>query len=267
MKRLLYQSFGPPDNAAYLGALRRVLGAAGSAHGITVELGALARARLGQKQHPAFHLAAGSDVLDAVLAAEASGISAAVIGNIQDPALYESRQLCEIPVVGMLESSMAVALSIGRSVALVTTAEATLPLLEDRLRQYGHAERVHSVRPMRRGLAAVSDSFDGPDARAHALAEFRTIAAAAVGSGEEVVIPASGMLASLISVDGGSVAAWDLEVGAPVLNPVWLAVAAGAQMATAYEHGLTTSRRRMFKRPEAAEIDAYVAGRQHGSPS
>jgi Asp/Glu/hydantoin racemase len=267
MKRLLYQSFGPPDNEAYLGALRRVLGAAGGAHGVAVELGGLSRARLGQKQHPAFHLAAGSDLLDAVLQAERSGVAAAVIGNIQDPALYECRQLCQIPVVGMLEASMAVAISVGRSVALVTTAEATIPLLEDRLRQYGYASRVHSIRPMFRGLGVVSRSFDAVEPRHEAVHEFRTIAETAVREDAEVVLPASGMLATLISVDAGLAAAWDLGLGVPVLNPAWLAVAAGAQMAMAYAHGLTTSRRRMLTRPDSAEIDAYVAGRQSQTTS
>lgn len=262
MKRLLYQSFGPPSNEAYLGALSRVLDAAGSAHGVDVELGGLARARLGQKQHLAFHLAAGSDVLDAVMEAEESGVSAAVIGNIQDPALYECRQVCQIPVVGMLEASMATAISVGRHVVLITTAEATIPLLEDRLSQYGFAGRVHSIRPMHHGLAAVSGSFEVAARRAEVMSEFRAIAASAVANGAEVVLPASGMLATLISVDAGSAAGWELELGVPVLNPAWLAVANGAQAVTTYEHGLATSRRRMFKRPDQTEIDAYTAERK-----
>lgn len=267
MKRLLYQSFGPPSNKPYLEALRRVVDAAASVHGVAVELGGLSRARLGQKQHPAFHLAAGSDLLDAVMEAERTGVAAAVIGNIQDPALHECRQICEIPVVGMLEASMAFATSIGRSVVLVTTSEATIPLLEDRLRQYGFASRVQSIRPMLRGLTAVSESFDVRERRAEAVNEFRAVAEPAVREGAEVVLPASGMLATLIAVEAGFSAAWDLDLGAPVLNPAWLAVASAAQLAIAYEHGLATSRRRMFKRPEQGEVDAYALDRARGPNS
>ncbi|MCV0377499.1 aspartate/glutamate racemase family protein [Microbacterium sp.] len=256
-----YQSFGPPSNEAYLGSLRLLLRAAGSAHSADVQLGGLERARLEQKQHRAFHLRAGADMLDAVVQAVRQGADAAVIGNIQDPALYECRQVCEIPVIGMLETSLAATLPVARSVALVTTSDATIPLLEERARLYRLDGRVHSIRPMRSGLRSVSDSFNDRALRRSAIDEFLTVARGAVNAGAEGVIPASGILATLIASDAGFAAGWDLETGAPVANPVWLSVAAAALAARTHAHGLVTSRRLLYRQPPRAELDDYLAER------
>lgn len=84
---LLYQSFGPPTNRDYLASLRRSLDGIGQRFGAAIEVGTLDDARLSEKQHRAFHLAAAARLVAQLYAARERGFGAAVIGNIQDPGL------------------------------------------------------------------------------------------------------------------------------------------------------------------------------------
>lgn len=77
------------------------------------------------------------EILRAAKAAEAAGYDALVIGCLYDPALTEARELVNIPVVGPLEASTALARMYGHRYAIVTDHHKAVPEIEDRLRIYG----------------------------------------------------------------------------------------------------------------------------------
>ncbi|SKB44038.1 allantoin racemase [Arthrobacter sp. 49Tsu3.1M3] len=77
------------------------------------------------------------EILKAAKAAEEAGFDAIVIGCLYDPALTEVRELVNIPVIGPLESSTAVARMFGHRYAIVTDHHKAVPELLDRLRVYG----------------------------------------------------------------------------------------------------------------------------------
>ncbi len=262
--RLLYQSFGPEQNRRYLESLEKTLQVAGAEFGAVVDVGSLPGAKLGQKQHRAFHLAAGAALLDEVYAASQRGYDAAVVGNIQDPALYECRQVCRMPVVGLLEAVLTCTRPFGTSVALITTSELTIPLLRERAQSYGELVRLHSIQSADLPLQRIADAF-GDEAAADALLDrFDEVAVAASAAGADLLVPASGILATLLAARRGQRAAWEIGCPAPVVSPVFIAVAHAAGSARLSRHHLPVSRRSAYRSPTPADLEAYFSERLGG---
>lgn len=260
--RVRYQSFGPEDTRHYRRELDEVVQAAGRACDAEVTVKGLPGSVLSRKQHRAFHLAGGADILDAAYQAAGEGCDAFVIGNIQDPALYECRQVCDIPVVGLLESALSSTRPFAASVALISTRSLTHSLLRERVATYGEQQRVHSIRTADLPIPTLERAFDEDDQAAACAAQFSDVASQAVADGAEAVIPASGLLATLLARVHGRSSGWDLGVGAPVVNPPWIAVAAAASAARLHGGGLTTSRAGTYVAPDAEVLAAYFADRE-----
>lgn len=251
--KVLYQSFGPAANKDYLDRLSKTLAVAGRLFDVDVEVAPLEGTALTQKQHRAFHLAASARLLEQLYRTE-SLYGAVVIGNIQDPALYEARQVLTIPVVGLLESALAQSRAFGASVGFITTSKVTLPLLRERVREYGDEGRTRSWRtievPLPRLLAAFTDSTIG-DA---VFESFVGTAKLAADDGAELIVPASGMLTSYLCARAGDHAGWDLGVGVPVMNPAFSAVASATAAAHLARAGQTVSRVGTYASPAADEL-------------
>lgn len=257
--RILYQSFGPETNHDYVAALVRSVSAAGAVYGATVEVRGTAGAVLGEKQYRAFHLAAGAELLRSVHVAQADGFEAAVIGNIQDPALYECRQICRIPVVGMLESLLTATRPFATQLGLVTSGRRVQPLLRERLLLYGDAGRVRVLDTVETPLRDIARAFTDSAASRAGADHFRDVAARAASQGAELIAPASGILATLLATVYGDAAAWDLGIGIPVVNPVWLSVGSAVIAARSARSGLPVSRVGTYEGPPDADIERHLA--------
>ncbi|MFC7767046.1 aspartate/glutamate racemase family protein [Leucobacter soli] len=86
------------------------------------------------------------EIMRSAVAAERAGYDAFVIGCSYDPGLTQCRELVNIPVVGPLESSTALARSFGHRYSVLTDHHKAVPELEDRLRVYGTSANCRSVR-------------------------------------------------------------------------------------------------------------------------
>lgn len=86
-----------------------------------------------------------------------------------------------------------------------------------------------------------------------------------MAAGAEIVVPASGILATLLAARHGYAAAWDLTLGAPVVDPVWLAVAAAASGARLQKAGLYVSRAGTYDVPAKADAARYFAARSRST--
>jgi allantoin racemase len=86
------------------------------------------------------------EILRSVVAAEREGFDAFVIGCCYDPGLREAREIAEIPVVGPLEASVALARPFGHRFSVVTDHRKAVPELEDLVRIYGAEANCRSVR-------------------------------------------------------------------------------------------------------------------------
>jgi allantoin racemase len=150
------------------------------------------------------------------VAAEADGCDAFLIGHFQDSGLHEARSAVDIPVLGLGETSMLHACTLGQRIGLVTIDPIFIAWHQEQIVRYGLTERVIGVTAMT-GLVVedyVSACHD-EEAFSRVFEQFEKAAQPLLARGAEVLIPAGGLPALVLSrrprlaVDG-----------AAVLNPV-----------------------------------------------
>lgn len=77
---------------------------------------------------------------------EDAGCDAVIIACFDDTGLWQLREMSTVPVVGIGEAGYHLAMLLGERFSVVTTLQASVPVLEDNLRQYGFAARCARVR-------------------------------------------------------------------------------------------------------------------------
>ena len=193
------------------------------------------------------------EVLANVERAAREGFDAFLIGNIADPGLYEAREIADLPVLGLCETTVHLASTLGANFALIAGNEKHAPRIVDNVGRYGLASRLHSVRFMRMPrLLDLDKGFADPAARQRMVDEFLSAAGEAAAQGAEVVIPGIGVFMTLLGEEG--VHAVDGTV--PILNGVTALVksAEAAVRMRALMGGHWTSRRGRYAQPPAGQI-------------
>jgi allantoin racemase len=110
--------------------------------------------------------------------------------NSIDPALYEAREILQIPVLGFLETTALVSCMMGRSFSLVTPNPKFSLSYSQKLKLYGLTERLTSIEAMNfPHLPDYRNAFIDAAARQRVLDEFERVARRAVEAGAEVIIP------------------------------------------------------------------------------
>jgi len=87
--------------------------------------------------YPYFEMLNDLEIIDRLIKGEKKECDAAVIGCYCDPGLRAARGLLDIPVIGLSESAMMVAQTLGGHLACVTVWESYVPIMEKNLRLYG----------------------------------------------------------------------------------------------------------------------------------
>jgi Asp/Glu/hydantoin racemase len=148
--------------------------------------------------------------------AERDGCDAFLIGHFQDSGLHDARAAVNIPVLGLGESSMLHACMLGQRAGLVTIDPVFITWHQEQIAQYGLTQRVIGVTAMRRLTVNDYVSACADDAAFDKVrAEFEHSAQPLLDRGAEVLIPAGGLPALVLSRRP------DLTVDhAVVLNPV-----------------------------------------------
>lgn len=140
-------------------------------------------------------------ILGNAVRAEDEGYDAFVIGSFSEPFLRELRSAVDIPVVSLTESSLLVACSMGRYSAAVSNSPTTAWMTRMSVDAHGLAGRVLRVQ-------SIEPPLDEPDLAAAfanpgpVIESFRRAAMKAIAEGADVIIPAEGMLAELLHVNG-----------------------------------------------------------------
>ena len=192
----------------------------------------------------------GAQICEAALAAEAAGYDGFALGCFFDPALTEARTLVTIPVVGIAETCMTVACTLGERFAMVALNEDQRYHYEDVVRNYGLRERCAGVIAMSPGIDEYSLETEGEEMHEIA-ASFHRACEAAMAAGAEVIIPSDGVLNEFVWRHGL------LEHGgATVMDSIgvlfrYTEFVVGARDAL----GLSLSRVRRYARPSAAMLD------------
>lgn len=267
--RLWYQSLTRPGAwPAYNAALRRLLDAAAEP-GTTVDVhGIEGRGGIGD-QYRYLEFIETIEVLENVRRAEREGYDAVLLGNIADPGLQQARELATIPVLGLCETVAHLACMMGARFGIVASNDKHRVKVEENIAAYGLGGRLVASGRMRvERLVDLDLGFREPAARDDLLDRFRAAAEEVAAAGAEVVVPAVGVVMTLVAEAGIN----RLPGDAVVPNGVAALVKAGelAVRLRALQGGHFTSRRLAYARPPETQMeelaraygDIYPAGQE-----
>lgn len=134
-----------------------------------------------------------AQIVEAALAAERVGYDAFALGCFFDPALRTVRSLVDIPCLGLSETCMLVACSLGQRFGLISLEASQRAQHEELARLYGLRERLAGVVAMHPPIDEYS--LEGGEETARPLIDaFHAACGRLVEMGAEVVIPGDGFL-------------------------------------------------------------------------
>jgi allantoin racemase len=200
---------------------------------------------------------AGPAIVRGVLAAEAEGFDAAIVGCFSDPALDAAREAVSIPVVGPGAASVMLALQTADRFSVLSPGAGGGARTRAFLRGLGLESRLASVRGVGLSVpemarAAAEGALDA------AIAKIAAPARACVEEdGAEALIFGCMSMAFLDPTPAVAAAA-----GAPVINPVLAALRLAETLASL---GLSHSRLRWPKAEDRPLVGSEPGGRTHGS--
>ena len=185
------------------------------------------------------------------LEAEKQGYAAMAITHFQDAGLAEVKSVVDIPVIGLGETTLMHALTLGRKLGLVTINPVFIPWHEDQITRYGLQSRVVGVRAVQATIADFIDSFASDDAKRKLAPKWERECRILLDAGADVIVPAGGLPMMLF---GGA----EMD-GAPIVNGVTL-VAKTAELAVKLrEHGMfKVSRRSNYVKPPEKALKEFL---------
>ena len=176
-----------------------------------------------------------------------------ILGHFQDAGLWDARAALDLPVVGLGESAMLHACTLGWRIGLITIDPIFVRWHEEQVRQYGLETRVVGVRAMRTSVDLYMRAFEQEDAYQEVRRQFEQQARPLVDAGVEVLVPAGGLPALLLARE-------ELTIdGAVVLNAT-LVVAKQAEVAVKLRraNGTAPSRASTFAKPSREAVEEFL---------
>jgi Asp/Glu/hydantoin racemase len=130
-------------------------------------------------------------VLDQLIQADREGYDAVAIGCFLDPALQEARELTEIPILSLAETSMHMACMLGSKFSGIAFADKQAQYYDALVRKYGLESRAVPFVSLGTDLKQV---FSNPT---ELMDLFRKLVKKLSAAGAEVILPACGALGML----------------------------------------------------------------------
>ena len=182
--------------------------------------------------------------------AEKQGYAAMAITHFQDAGLAEVKSVVDIPVLGLGETSLFHACTLGRKLGLVTINPVFIPWHEDQVIRYGLQQRVVGVRAVQATVKDFIDAFASQEAFEKLAPLWERECRVLLDAGADVIVPAGGLPMMLFS--------GELD-GAPVVNGVTL-IAKSAEMAIKLRKlGMAkVSRRSNFVKPPEKALKEFL---------
>src|SRR5436190_16042747 len=198
-------------------------------------------------------------VIRGAIAAERDGYDAFFMNHFQDVGLYEARASVNIPVLGLGETTLLHACTLGRKLGLIAINPAFIPTHADQVQRYGLQQRVTAIRCIDASIGDWMEAFTSPDKKTALQAVFEREARRLIDLGADVIVPTGGIPMMLFGSQPGA-----HVDGAPIVNGVTVVVKA-AEMAIKLRRiaGLGPSRlpQSGFALPSAQTLDEFL---QHG---
>lgn len=193
------------------------------------------------------------EVMENVHTAMKRGFDAFLIGNIADPGLRECKEIADIPVLGLCETSAHLACLMGATFSFVTINEKFTPRVVENVTRATLGARM--LPPSRMSLDRILNLKEGFSDRAKGqeiVDGFLAAARKSTAEGSEVVIPAGGVVMALLA----HLDVHEVEPGVPILNGCTALVKMG-EMAVKMNRilgGNFVSKRLQYAPPPADQI-------------
>jgi allantoin racemase len=187
--------------------------------------------------------------------AERQGFAAMVINHFQDAGLAEAKSVVDIPVLGLGETTLFHACTLGRKLGLVTINPVFVPWHEDQVIRYGLQSRVVGVRAVQATVADFIDSFASEDAKKKLAPKWERECRILLDAGADVIVPAGGLPMMLFGDERGA----NID-GAPIVNGITL-IAKSAELAIKLRSiaGMASvSRRSNFVKPPEKALKEFL---------
>jgi allantoin racemase len=183
--------------------------------------------------------------------AEKHGFAAMAITHFQDAGLAEVKSVVDIPVLGLGETTLFHACTLGRKLGLVTINPIFIPWHEDQVIRYGLQQRVVGVRAVQATVADFIDAFASEEAKKKLAPKWERECRILLDAGADVIVPAGGLPMMLF---GGT----QMD-GAPVVNGITV-IAKSAELAIKLrQHGAgKVSRRSNFVHPPEKALKEFL---------
>lgn len=251
--RILWQSSTAIENYPAYGQAVRSHARERCAEGTTVDLRGVANATT-QLHFKAFDFLNNRGLFESALRAEREGYDAVAIGCFLDPVLDDLKEVLDIPVLGMAETAMHLACTLGRRFAVLSHNAA--------LNTKFHADLIVKYGLERHAGPLVSFDLPFPEMEAalagkptSCLARIEQAGREAVAQGSEVILLGCGLM-NLIAIRSGLT---EID-GAPVLDVSGALLKATESMVVLRRtSGLRVSRKGYYERPPEDVIES-VAG-------
>jgi allantoin racemase len=199
-----------------------------------------------------------TQMVSAAIKAEEEGYDVMALTCYFDPGLLEARSVVDIPVVGIFESSLLVATTIGQSFGLVVINAFQARFMKELVKSYGFEHRIAAIVSIDPPLNELE--IDG-NIDAAALRDRVVIAAQkAIHAGADVIIPAENVLNALLMNSGKEIIA-----DAPFVNGIASLFAHAEMMVNLSRRtALRTSRAGALARPDKVIVKHFqtIAGTQ-----
>jgi allantoin racemase len=212
--------------------------------------------------YPWLHSLLSTQIVRNAIRAEQEGYDAVACSCFLDPALREARAAVDIPVVSVLETSLTCSSVVAGSVGLLGLGGAMAADMRTLAAGYGLDGRIAAMVPIDPELTELE--LEDPGRRGTVLERVRRAGQAACAAGAELLVPAEGMLNTLLVRLGVT----ELD-GVPVLDAYGLLLRQAEMYVRLWRGtGLRTSRAGRYARaPEAlrrhvtaATARAFAAG-------
>ncbi len=264
--KLFYQSMGVArrsETGPYAHALSSILRDAAEP-GTEIAVHGLSPGKAIADQYRYLELLDTAEVLDNGLRAEREAYDAFLIGNVFEPGMHALREVLNIPVLGLLESSVHVACLMGASFSIVNVNPKFTRKVTENVHSTGLRSRLVSIDEMRVERGKVLDrAFEDKAVCDHVVQQFTDAARVGIGKGAETIIPAGGIVMTILAFAG--VHKVD---NVPIVNGL-IALTKMAEMAVRIRRltGVFTSKRMMYAPPSGTLLaDIRAAYGDHVYP-
>jgi allantoin racemase len=197
----------------------------------------------------------GRNLIKHAVEAERQGYAAMAITHFQDAGLAEVKSVVDIPVLGLGETTLCHALTLGRKLGLVTINPVFIPWHEDQVIRYGMQSRVVGVRAVQATVADFIDSFASEDAKRKLAPKWERECRILLEAGADVIVPAGGLPMMLFGAERGA----NID-GAPIVNGITL-IAKTAELAVRLREQagmFAVSRRSSYVKPPEKALREFL---------